>query len=112
MIADYGLLAAAMNGMGEPLPWAYVVLMWITVGNGLRYGNRYLVVAVTMGQHRVRRGGVDERLLARERDTGHRPGARPDRRADVPLRPVARPDPAPPTKRAVRTKPRAASWPT
>ena len=48
MIADYGLLAAAMNGMGEPLSWAYVVLMWITVGNGLRYGNRYLVVAVTM----------------------------------------------------------------
>ncbi|MEJ2788113.1 MULTISPECIES: ATP-binding protein [unclassified Pseudoxanthomonas] len=48
MIADYGLLAAAMNGMGEPLSWAYVVLMWITVGNGLRYGNRYLVVAVAM----------------------------------------------------------------
>ncbi|MEL1264549.1 ATP-binding protein [Pseudoxanthomonas putridarboris] len=48
MVADYGLLAAAMIGMGEPLSWAYVVLMWITVGNGLRYGNRYLVVAVGM----------------------------------------------------------------
>ena len=34
--------------LDEPLSWAYVVLMWITVGNGLRYGNRYLVVAVTM----------------------------------------------------------------
>jgi two-component system, sensor histidine kinase RpfC len=48
MMADYGLMAAAMVGMGEPLAWAYVVLMWVTVGNGLRYGNRYLVIAVAM----------------------------------------------------------------
>ena len=48
MMADYGLMAAAMVGMGEALAWAYVVLMWVTVGNGLRYGNRYLVIAVAM----------------------------------------------------------------
>jgi len=48
MLADYGLMAAAMIGMGEPLSWAYIVLMWVTVGNGLRYGNRYLVTAVAM----------------------------------------------------------------
>jgi two-component system sensor histidine kinase RpfC len=48
MVADYGLLAAAMIGMGEPLAWAYIVLMWVTVGNGLRYGNRYLIIAVAM----------------------------------------------------------------
>ena len=48
MVADYGLMAAAMIGMGEPLSWAYIVLMWVTVGNGLRYGNRYLIIAVTM----------------------------------------------------------------
>ena len=48
MIADYGLMVAAMIGMGEPLAWAYVVLMWVTVGNGLRYGNRYLTIAVAM----------------------------------------------------------------
>ncbi|WP_411831842.1 ATP-binding protein [Pseudoxanthomonas mexicana] len=48
MLADYGLMAAAMVGMGEPLSWAYIVLMWVTVGNGLRYGNRYLVGAVAM----------------------------------------------------------------
>lgn len=48
MVADYGLLAAAMIGMGEPLAWTYVVLMWVTVGNGLRYGNRYLTIAVAM----------------------------------------------------------------
>ncbi len=48
MLADYGLLGGAMILMGEPLAWAYVVLMWITVGNGLRYGNHYLVAAVAM----------------------------------------------------------------
>ncbi|RZA32320.1 MAG: hybrid sensor histidine kinase/response regulator, partial [Lysobacteraceae bacterium] len=48
MVADYGLMAAAMVGMGEPLAWAYIVLMWVTVGNGLRYGNRYLIIAVAM----------------------------------------------------------------
>ncbi|UYK78415.1 ATP-binding protein [Xanthomonas sacchari] len=49
MIADYGLIAAAMIGMGEPLAWMYVVVLWVTVGNGLRYGNRYLYLAVAMG---------------------------------------------------------------
>ncbi|MET0290259.1 MAG: ATP-binding protein [Pseudoxanthomonas sp.] len=48
MFADYGLLAAAMIGMGESLSWTYIVVMWITVGNGLRYGHRYLVAAVAM----------------------------------------------------------------
>ena len=48
MIADYGLMAAAMIRIGEPLAWVYVILMWVTVGNGLRYGNRFLVAAVVM----------------------------------------------------------------
>jgi len=48
MLADYGLMAAGMIRMGEPLAWIYVVIMWVTVGNGLRYGNRYLYVAVVM----------------------------------------------------------------
>ncbi len=48
MLADYGLMAAGMIRMGEPLAWVYVVVMWVTVGNGLRYGNRYLLVAVAM----------------------------------------------------------------
>ena len=48
MLADYGLMAAGMISMGEPLAWVYVVVMWVTVGNGLRYGNRYLFVAVGM----------------------------------------------------------------
>lgn len=48
MAADYGLMAAAMVRMGEPLAWVYVIIMWVTVGNGLRFGNRYLYLAVTV----------------------------------------------------------------
>ena len=48
MVADYGLMATAMALMGEPLAWLYVIMMWVTVGNGLRYGNRFLAGAVTM----------------------------------------------------------------
>jgi two-component system sensor histidine kinase RpfC len=48
MVADYSLMGAAMAVIGEPLAWVYIILMWVTVGNGLRYGNRYLAVAVGM----------------------------------------------------------------
>ncbi|WP_133500088.1 ATP-binding protein [Cognatilysobacter terrigena] len=46
MAADYGLMAAAMIRMGEPIAWVYVLIMWVTVGNGLRFGRRYLNGAV------------------------------------------------------------------
>ncbi|BCT93847.1 sensory/regulatory protein RpfC [Lysobacter helvus] len=46
MVSDYGLMGLAMIRMGEPLAWVYVILMWVTVGNGLRFGNRYLYLAV------------------------------------------------------------------
>lgn len=48
MVFDYGLMTAAMIKIGEPLAWVYVIFMWVTVGNGLRYGSRYLSVAVAM----------------------------------------------------------------
>jgi two-component system sensor histidine kinase RpfC len=48
MLSDYGLMGLAMVHMGEPLAWVYVILMWVTVGNGLRYGNNYLNTAVAM----------------------------------------------------------------
>jgi len=48
MLADYGLIAAGMVQMGEPLSWVYIVVMWVTVGNGMRFGNTYLYVAVAM----------------------------------------------------------------
>ncbi|GAB1596041.1 ATP-binding protein [Lysobacter claricitrinus] len=46
MAADYGLMAAAMIRMGEPIAWVYILIMWVTVGNGLRFGRRYLNGAV------------------------------------------------------------------
>ncbi len=48
MLSDYGLMGLAMVHMCEPLAWVYVILMWVTVGNGLRYGNNYLNGAVAM----------------------------------------------------------------
>ena len=46
MAADYGLMGAAMIRMGEPIAWVYVLIMWVTVGNGLRFGRRYLIGAI------------------------------------------------------------------
>lgn len=46
MAADYGLMTAAMIRMGEPIAWVYILIMWVTVGNGLRFGSRYLVGAM------------------------------------------------------------------
>ncbi len=48
MVSDYGLMGAAMVELSEPLAWVYVLLMWVTVGNGLRFGYRYLGAAITM----------------------------------------------------------------
>ena len=48
MISDYGLMGAAMVVLSEPLSWVYVILMWVTVGNGLRFGTFYLRGAILM----------------------------------------------------------------
>lgn len=48
MVSDYGLMAIAMVRMGEPLGWFYIIIMWVTIGNGLRFGNRYLFGAIAM----------------------------------------------------------------
>lgn len=48
MLADYGLIAIGMIQMGEPLAWVYAVVMWVTVGNGLRFGSRYLAAAIVL----------------------------------------------------------------
>ncbi|GAB2503222.1 hybrid sensor histidine kinase/response regulator [Arenimonas alkanexedens] len=46
MLADYGTLAAMMMVKGEVLAPLYVIVLWVTVGNGLRYGSRYLFAAM------------------------------------------------------------------
>jgi two-component system sensor histidine kinase RpfC len=48
MVDDYALMSIAMSAIGEPMAPIYVVVMWVTVGNGMRYGNRYLWLAVAM----------------------------------------------------------------
>jgi len=46
MILDYSSISILMVVDGERTALLYVVLMWVTIGNGLRYGERYLRMAV------------------------------------------------------------------
>ncbi len=46
MLADYTTLAIFLSLKGEMLSPLYVVLLWVTIGNGLRYGERYLLGAI------------------------------------------------------------------
>ena len=46
MLADYGTLAAMMILKGEVLAPLYVIILWVTVGNGLRFGTQYLFAAI------------------------------------------------------------------
>lgn len=48
MLADYTTLAIFLSIKGEMLSPLYVVLLWVTIGNGLRYGTGYLFAAVGM----------------------------------------------------------------
>ena len=46
MLADYGTLAIFLSIKGETLSPLYVVLLWVTIGNGLRYGTCYLLAGM------------------------------------------------------------------
>jgi two-component system sensor histidine kinase RpfC len=46
MVADYTMMGAAMHLMGAHLAPVYVVYLWVTIGNGLRFGPRFLLGAV------------------------------------------------------------------
>jgi two-component system, sensor histidine kinase RpfC len=46
MLADYTTLAVFLSAKGEVLSPLYVVLLWVTIGNGLRYGTRYLLASM------------------------------------------------------------------
>lgn len=48
MVADYSLMGVGMHLLGELLAPLYVLIMWVTIGNGLRYGPRWLYVAIGM----------------------------------------------------------------
>ncbi|TDK23403.1 response regulator [Luteimonas aestuarii] len=46
MVADYSLMGTGMFLLGELLAPMYVIILWVTIGNGLRYGPRYLFLAI------------------------------------------------------------------
>jgi two-component system, sensor histidine kinase RpfC len=46
MVADYSTLAVMMILYDRDLALLYVVYLWVTIGNGLRYGPRFLAVAI------------------------------------------------------------------
>jgi signal transduction histidine kinase/CheY-like chemotaxis protein len=48
MVLDYGSLAFTISMGGEAMLPLFAVIIWATVGNGLRYGSRYLMVATVM----------------------------------------------------------------
>ena len=45
MLADYSTLAILMSLQPDALAPLYVIILWVTIGNGLRYGNFYLYSA-------------------------------------------------------------------
>lgn len=48
MLLDYSMMGVCMHVLGEPLAAIYIVVLWVTIGNGLRFGERYLAAACAM----------------------------------------------------------------
>lgn len=48
MLADYTAIGAIMCLEGEPVSPLYAVYLWVTIGNGMRYGNHYLRIATAL----------------------------------------------------------------
>jgi two-component system sensor histidine kinase RpfC len=48
MLADYTSMGAIMCIGGEPVSPLYAVYLWVTIGNGMRYGNLYLRAATAL----------------------------------------------------------------
>lgn len=48
MCNDYTFLALLMYFGGETAAPIYIAFLWVTIGNGLRYGTRYLMTAIAM----------------------------------------------------------------
>ena len=46
MLSDYSLMGVGLHLLGEYGAPLYVILMWVTVGNGLRYGPGFLYLAI------------------------------------------------------------------
>ena len=48
MIADYGTLAGMMTLQGPELSPLYIIYLWVTIGNGLRYGAKFLAASAVL----------------------------------------------------------------
>ncbi len=48
MLADYAAMGGVMHLQGETAAPLYAVYLWVTVGNGMRYGPRYLFQATAL----------------------------------------------------------------
>ena len=48
MLTDYSAMGAIMCMEGEPAAPLYAVYLWVTIGNGMRYGSRYLRIATAL----------------------------------------------------------------
>ncbi len=48
MLGDYCTLAGVMSIHGRELAPLYIIYLWTTIGNGLRYGTRFLIAATLM----------------------------------------------------------------
>jgi two-component system sensor histidine kinase RpfC len=48
MFGDYGTLAGLMTLHGASLAPLYIIYLWVTIGNGLRYGASFLLAASTL----------------------------------------------------------------
>lgn len=48
MLADYTAMGGVMYLQGEAAAPLYAVYLWVTIGNGMRYGTRYLFAATTL----------------------------------------------------------------
>ncbi len=46
MLSDYSLMGVGLHLLGEYGAPLYVILLWVTVGNGLRYGPGFLYLAI------------------------------------------------------------------
>lgn len=52
MLSDYTAIGAVMYLAGETAALLYPVYLWVTIGNGLRYGSDYLRAATGPRAHR------------------------------------------------------------
>jgi two-component system, sensor histidine kinase RpfC len=48
MVTDYAAIGIIMCVEGETAAPLYGVYLWVTIGNGMRYGNHYLRIATTL----------------------------------------------------------------